>query len=277
MKAITKGLVVGMAMALPLLAQAATPGAGLAGTAHDFVTNLRHGTGWLATQTQADGITPNVLPGQVGLCSYCHTPHSALSTALLWNHKPSTNASFGWDEATTAGGTSYATITTATYKGPSVKCLSCHDGSVAVGDVALYQEGPGVFNTFKLTGGTQIGAAGSMAGNHPIAMPYPFGQAANVYNSKTTGGNVVLTEFQTAPLTGAGLSTVKLYNDNGSGGITGGGVAGKSGIECSSCHDVHNKASVDDLFLRGMIAGTGPNTVKGIANDGYICQQCHIK
>lgn len=268
-------LALAAALALPMAVMAAIPGNGLVKTAHDFATNLRHGTGFLATQTTGDGVTANATPNSVGLCSYCHTPHQASSTALLWNHSLSTNT-FTWDEAKTAGGTSYATITPA-YKGPSVKCLSCHDGSVAIGDVKLYQEGPGNFNTFKLTGGVQVAKGADMSGNHPIAMPYPLGNAVSTYNGKTTGADVPLGDFQAAPLVGAGLSTVKLYNDNGSGLITAGGVAGKAGIECSSCHDVHNKASVDDLFLRGKIAGTGPNSTLGVVNDGYLCAQCHSK
>lgn len=266
MNRIINKLVVAAAMALPMLVMAATPGAGLLNTRHDFASKAVY----MATQTDgAGGLNPAV--NSVGLCSYCHTPHSALSTSLLWNHNLSA-ATFTWDEATTTGGTPYASITPA-YKGPSVKCLSCHDGSVAVGDVALYMEGPNVWNTFKITGGAQIGAkggvAGAMGGNHPIAMPYPLGNAASTYNTKTTGAAVVLTEFVAAPEKTNGTN-VKLYNDSGSGSITAGGAAGKSGIECSSCHDVHNKASVEDLFLRGKIAGSA-------AADGYLCLQCHIK
>lgn len=271
MRVLKNVILVSLALATSGVALAATPGAGLIGTRHDFATRAAY----MDTQmipNAAGVMTATPAPNSVGLCSYCHTPHSALSTSLLWNHKLSA-ATFTWDEATTTGGTAYASITPA-YKGPSVKCLSCHDGSVAVGDVALYMEGPAVFNTLKITLGdaANIGAkggvAGAMGGNHPIAMPYPLGNAAGTYNTKTTGAAVVLTEFVAAP-ENQNSTKVKLYNDAG-GSINGGGAAGKSGIECSSCHDVHNKASVDDLFLRGKIAGS-------IAADGYLCLQCHIK
>ena len=50
-----------------------------------------------------------------------------------------------------------------------------------------------------------------------------------------------------------------------------GATAGSTGIECSSCHDPHNKQAVDDLFLRGTLTGnTGGPT-------GYICLKCHQK
>jgi len=102
-----------------VVALAATPAAGLSGTRHDFA----YRTMFLETQTAAAG-GPGV-PGGVGLCTYCHTPHSASSTALLWNHTLSAST-FTWSEVATGGGTPYPTIGP-TYRGPTVKCLSCHD------------------------------------------------------------------------------------------------------------------------------------------------------
>lgn len=269
MNRMTKGLVLGVAMAFPLLAQASTPLAGLIGTRHDFATRAM----FLDTQIDKNGVAIAAgTANAVGLCSYCHTPHSALSTSLLWNHKPSTN-SFTWDEATTTGGTAYATIAPA-YKGPTVKCLSCHDGSVAIGDVAMYTEKTILRNTYKVGDAVgsaihKVGTGGAMGGNHPVGMPYPFGQAANTYNSVSTGANVVLTEFVTNPVNQNG-TFIKLYNDGGTGSITSGAVAAKSGMECSTCHDPHNKSTADDVFLRGKIKGS-------LAADGYICIQCHTK
>ena len=263
MKSIAKKLALVAAMASPLAALAAG-GGGLLGGVHDFATNADY----LSTQMAGDGVTP--LPGanSVGLCSYCHTPHSALSTTLLWNHKLSTN-SFTWDDATTQAGTAYPTLAP-TYKGTSVKCLSCHDGSVAVGDVNLYKDTtPANFNTFKVTGYTMIANGASMSKNHPIGMPYPFGQVTNTYNGVASGANTVWTEFVTDPVN-QNSTKIKLYNDSGTGLITQGAVAGKSGIECSSCHDVHDKSSVDEMLLRGKIEGS-------TAAGGYICLQCHTK
>lgn len=227
-------------------------GGGIEGTPHDF---------------SASG-------GGVGLCTFCHTPHRAISTQLLWNHKLSI-ASYSWDETSTTAGTVYPNFTGDTYKGPTAKCLSCHDGSVAVGDIAWWNEGapsspldnmkhewPDAFNV-----GARDGTLGNMSGNHPVAMPIPYNNAANAYNGSTTGTGAVLSEWVADPTT----VNIRLFNDDGSGDITAGPVAGKTGIECSSCHDPHNKASEDDLFLRGKLTG---NT--GGAG-GYICLKCHNK
>ncbi len=54
----------------------------------------------------------------VGACTFCHTPHRAIQTRLLWNHTLSANT-FSWEAgATTTGGTTLPTIATS-WEGPS--------------------------------------------------------------------------------------------------------------------------------------------------------------
>lgn len=234
----------------PALAFAAG-GTGLSGTAHDF-----------SGKTASTGFA-------TGLCTFCHTPHRATATQLLWNHALS-GSTFSWDAATTTAGTSFPIFKGDTYTGPSAKCLSCHDGTVAVGDIAWFGQGkPAPVDTTQLTWpdpsnvGATGGIAGSMKGNHPVAMPYPYGQTPNTYNGVTTGPGATLGDWQSTP-----LAPIRVFNDDGSGNISAGAIAGKTGIECSSCHDPHNKASVDNLFLRGTMTGSDTN---------YICLKCHIK
>lgn len=232
-----------------------TPGAGLYGTAHDFT-----GNGW-----------HNTMSTNVGLCSICHTPHSAISTSLLWNQKLTT-ATFTWGDATqTSGGT---TLPSSAHLGPSTKCLSCHDGTVAVGDVALFNQLSGAIpaGTYVLrlgASGFGVGHNGDMSGVHPIAVPYPYNNAVSTYNTITTGAAVNLSEFVANPHAPT-ANSVKLYSDDGTGKISTGPTSSKTGIECTSCHDPHNKQVQDDVFLRGKLAGS-------TKADGYLCLQCHIK
>lgn len=245
-------LVLALTALLPVMAQAQTPGSGIAGTAHDFYA------GTFVQDTT------------IGECTFCHTPHKAVSTLLLWNHSLSTNATFQWDVTASTAGTTFPTITNS-YNGPTAKCLSCHDGSVAIGDIAWFQEashtGAAAWNTTQITDPTYIiGGGGDMSGNHPVAMPYPYQNAANTYNTSTTGSGAVLTEWQADPTT----LNIRLFNDNDGTGtnISAGPVALKTGIECSSCHDPHNKAATEDMFLRGSLTGNDTN---------YLCLKCHIK
>ena len=244
----------------------ASPGPGLLGTPHDF-TN----TGGVFPYDGNNGATPGSgldADGQpltdVGLCTYCHTPHKALSSHLLWNHTLSANT-YSWDVSSTTAGTTLPTIDDQTYNGATAKCLSCHDGTVAIGDVAWYYEGGQVVNANKITDPAFVIANGSsMAGNHPVAIAFPFNNQPSTYNNTTTGSSAYLDEWQTDPTT----LGIRLFTDDGAGIISAGPTVGKTGIECSSCHDPHNKQAVADYFLRGQLDGSDTN---------YICLKCHSK
>ena len=248
-------LAIGMALTAPASWAAEGAAGGLQETVHDF--------------TQATGGTPTTNPGalgDVGLCTYCHTPHHAYKTSLIWNHTLS-SSNFAWDIPATTGGTTFPTINGQTYKGVTAKCLSCHDGTVAIGDVAWFgEEKPAILDPMQHAAPepANIANGADMAGNHPVAMPYPFNNAGSTYNGVTTGSGVVTSEFVADPTS----NMIRLFNDDGSGNITAGAVAGKTGIECSSCHDPHNKQTADDLFLRGTLTGSDSN---------YLCLKCHNK
>jgi len=229
----------------------AAPGDGLASSLHDFTDD--------ASQT-------------VGLCTFCHTPHRAQQTKLLWNHKLSA-LTYSWGDTTvTTGGTPLPTFD-ATWQGVSKNCLSCHDGTVAVGDVAWFNATADVnlwtaqhnlpTDPYLITAKTP--GTGDMANNHPVAHPFPFQGAASTYNSVTSGTEAVASGWVADPT----LSGIRLFNDDGSGNVSAGAVAGQSGIECSSCHDPHNGTDVQDVyFLRGTLTGSDSN---------YICLKCHNK
>ncbi len=239
-------LLTGVGATFALLPMAwAAPGDGLAGTSHDF-----------------SGISNPA----TGLCTFCHTPHNAMSQELLWNHTE-TVTTFSWVDPATTGGTTYPSFDGDTYKGSTSKCLSCHDGSVAIGDIGWWNGGvPGapILNSF-VTGGYQVGAGGDMTGNHPVTMPFPLGGAANTYNGVTNGASSLISGWQADPE----ALGIRLFTDDGSGNITAGSTAGQTGIECTSCHDVHNGPNTQDVFfLLGMLGG---NTTD------YICVKCHDK
>lgn len=233
-----------------------TPNAGISNTPHDFTV----------------GYTSTTTPGA---CSVCHTPHKAQTTSLLWNQKYAAGP-WSWSDTTkTTAGTGLPSIT-ATWNGATPKCLSCHDGSVAVGDVTWFNAqatnfglGAPDLTAGKITNTAwQVGAGGSMNGNHPVAVPYPVGQVANTYNGQTNGTGLITGDWVTDPT----VNSIVLYTDT-AGTVTrvsSSATGTSNGIECSSCHDPHNRggADSDDYFLRGKLTG---NTTT------YLCLKCHIK
>jgi len=255
-----------VALAASAAAWPSAGGEGLAGSAHDFTASSAASGG----SALADGAHGG------SLCTYCHTPQAGSGARLLWNHRLSKNE-FRWDASSTSAGTPLPGFSGTTYKGASAKCLSCHDGSVAVGDIGPDSVGPAgaapVAAGPITNANSVIGAAGNLSGNHPIAVPYPMGRLPNTYNGVTNGGGRMLfaaNEWQSNPLESA-AAHVRLYRDDGAGNIDtlpAGALTTNAGIECSSCHDPHNRAAVDVMFLRGKRAGRSQA-------DGYLCLQCH--
>lgn len=225
------------------------PGSGIVGSPHDFF-------GY-----QAGG-------SKTGACTFCHTPHQGYQTKLAWNHTLP-NTDYSWSDYTaTSGGTPLPTIRSA-WEGPTKFCLSCHDGSVAVGDIGWFAgrswTGPDAIDSTKLSGdGSQISTfMARMGGNHPVAAPYPYLLTANTYNGVTTGSGVKLSDFNPDP-TPLGI---RLFKNPGGQDVFAGPSPGKTGIECTSCHGVHNESGVvvDKPLLRGTNGGGA----------GNICKKCH--
>jgi len=144
--------------------------------------------------------------GSLG-CTFCHAPHSGLGGITpLWNQKLSQG--------------SYATYNSSTYSEQGTQptlgrssslCLSCHDGTVAVGQSAAYGQLPmiGSMSSMDSFGTT-------LTGSHPFSLVLPIKDAPNLVASLASQG-------KTADPTGA----VKLVNGN---------------IECTSCHNPHVQA-----------------------------------
>jgi predicted CXXCH cytochrome family protein len=147
-------------------------------------------------------------------CVTCHTSHNAEGGPQgLWNHKLSSNTfSFG-DNATTLSGTRLPT-NISTWKGISRFCLSCHDGSVAVGAI-INGASWGTEKAKKL-----IGENGNLEGTHPVAIPYPDQEGAT-YNNIVSAADP--DRYVQNP------QGVRLY----------GNTPGEKGMECGSCHNPH--------------------------------------
>lgn len=180
-------------------------------------------------------------------CVFCHL--------LPWDDSAGDRA-YTWDSPTTVAGTVMSQIR----GGPSGRCLACHDGTVAVNRVP------------QVKGTAIVGANGSLAGHHPVGLPYPLLQTANTYNGVHSGRYLELDEWQSNPTLMA-AANIRLFRDDGAGHavvMQKGEATAQSGIECSSCHDPHNDQSKDAHFLRGRMAGNS-------ASDGFICKQCHAK
>jgi hypothetical protein len=273
-------------MAASMASVAYTPGVGIAGTPHDWsgvsatkllqwvdgkgnVTTYNTGRPYVDPATGKQGVTTVT----IGQCTKCHTPHQARSVNLAWNHTLQA-IDYRWDAPATTAGTPYPTFRGDSYKGPSTKCLSCHDGLLASTDGMWFNRATTVGVRYvslpgTLNDGHAVADGPNMSQTHPVAMPYPLNGRPSTYNFVRNGAQIAGTEWVADPMASNNL---RLYSDDGTGNIITGVVPGKTGIECSSCHDVHNGSGVTgSLLLLGKLSGNdrGPG--------GYLCTQCHLK
>lgn len=154
-------------------------------------------------------------------CQYCHTPHlrsnPAVTGAPLWNRTLGTDGTWTM-YGTTIGGTSMKTNPGSN----SRTCLSCHDGSVAVGSVLV-----GTSDTIT-DAGSILDAAGKIASNANLT--------TNLSNEHPIGFVVDTSKAGLDTLANMKTAGFKFY------------AAGANEMECATCHDPHNTTTTP--FLR---------------------------
>lgn len=219
-------------ISLLLVAYAGNLGAGIAGTKHDL-----SGTG------AGTAKTTNVNQ----ICVFCHTPHNAAvganRTIPLWNKTNTASTGFTMYNQTTVPGSNLQGVVDATPNNPSLVCLTCHDGTQAVGNVINLPSGitavqyPAA-NSSMDANGRLIGAGlvgRDLTNDHPISITYPSNDTRFVAKATILG------------LT----NSVKLF-----------GPLGSEKVECSSCHDAHDN--------------TNPPFLRVSATNSALCVACHI-
>ena len=137
------------------------------------------------------------------ICIFCHTPHGASSDGPLWNHQLSTAPYTPYQSSTLKAVVGQPT-------GSSKLCLSCHDGTVALGMVFSRSTPIGMQpggNTMP-AGPTLVGT--DLTAHHPVSFKYD--NALAMANGELRNPNLLVQD-------------VRLQNGE---------------MQCTSCHDPHN-------------------------------------
>lgn len=175
-------------------------------------------------------------------CQYCHAPHSGVGGATpLWSQRLS-NQTYNTYSSPTEQNTTLQPVLGA----DSSLCLSCHDGTVAVGTSAVYGS---ITTTGSLPGKQVFG--GNLQTSHPVSLKLPIKDSPDLVATLASNGT-----------TNDPTNSVKL-------------VAGN--VECTTCHNPHIQ-NIDKLttkfLVRDNINGgicltcheTGARTVSGVLN-----------
>ncbi|PYX36798.1 MAG: hypothetical protein DMG81_15395, partial [Acidobacteria bacterium] len=147
------------------------------------------------------GSTSPITGARPGSCTYCHAPHSGLASGkALWNQSLT--------------------------RQPYNLCLSCHDGTVAVGQTLV----SGQVATMGKMYPSDI-FKDNLQSSHPVSVMTPLKDAPSLVATLSSNG-------QTADITGA----IKLVNGS---------------VECTSCHNPHVEAK--DPTAKKFLATNGVN------------------
>ena len=146
-------------------------------------------------------------------CVFCHVPHNASKAAPLWNRRTPANTYITYTSTTNQA-------TVGQPDGSSLLCLSCHDGTIALGE--LLSRGA---SNVAMAGGVTTMPAGvgnvglNLSDDHPVSF---------VYNAAlmTADGELA----NPATLTGK----VRLQATK---------------MQCSSCHDAHDNTNGKFLVM----------------------------
>ncbi len=198
------------------------------------------------------------------ICVFCHTPHNARPATPLWNRQ---------DTGQTYNPFTSLSLNAAVGQpdGTSRLCLSCHDGTIAIGAVLNL---PGVSNSRSLqmtdSGSGKLTQSGTLApsssgfttyiglnlqNDHPISFVYDAtlasadGELQDPSSSSYVGIEVV------------GGTTYPLPLD------------ANSKVQCTTCHDPHGTSN--PKFLRMPIKQTVDTATEG--PQAIICLNCHTK
>jgi predicted CXXCH cytochrome family protein len=138
------------------------------------------------------------------VCMFCHAPHNGTGETPLWNHTMSQASYIPYSSSTTR-----ATIGQPT--GASKLCLSCHDGTIALGMVNTRSAAVPMQNGVTTMPGGRSNLGTDLSDDHPVSF---------VYDRTLATANGELKDPAT-------LNTrVRLDHNNQ--------------MQCTSCHDPHD-------------------------------------
>ena len=260
-------------------------GIALAAIAPD-VAKTRHNLSASNTITAAPGSsfgTTVKATSQTQLCVFCHTPHAATGgvVAPLWNRALSTATYTQFYTSSSLD----STVPTTVGDGSKL-CLSCHDGTIAIGTIGVLNGAAGniAMQGTRADGSMPDGAGENtgytrrigtnLSNDHPISFTYNAALATADGELNTPGAANVAVANRVG---GQPKPQFPLLNNQ---------------LECSTCHDPHLKSDaidpvtslpINNKFLRGnrfqlVTPAINNNGLTPYNKDNdIICLACHNK
>ena len=221
--------------------------------------------------TGSGGVHTGVSGPSYALCNYCHVAHKFAADAtygglgpngagqLLWNHTLSSATGYTVYGSWTKQNTDIATIQTsgninADLNNPSIMCMSCHDGTVAINSTYTGVIGPGYGSTPKYFGGYTGGDAfvinpADVDKTHPVNFTY----------DATLAGKAGMR----VPASSCGVDIANCGSNYGQPSAVVPLFSGK--MQCATCHEPHTNSHLLFRYFSAVYTAT----------NGSWCLYCH--
>ncbi len=204
-----------------------TPGSGIKNSPHDLSAKSGYNL--------SNHYNPE---GETSICIFCHIPDesrspSGMADSPKWNHASSAVVSFTpYSNGSIKPNNQSHRLSADVSRGPgpvSKFCLSCHDGATAVNHYGSLSGNVYISDSYK------VGKNGVLSNHHPIGFVYAADIDDEINPAATLGGH-----------------SVEELLSNGR-------------MECTTCHDVHNKGNSGEKLL--WVSDKNSN----------LCCSCHLK
>ena len=214
--------------------------------------------------------------GEDQICVFCHTPHGANITAVapLWNRNLSSETYEMYDSSSMDATKPLAPSDS------SKLCLSCHDGTLAIGAVNVLNGAETDQNPLT----EDIAMTGTNAGAMPAGSGANTGYTRNIGIHLTNDHPISITYDSNLAAADGELYDPALVPHIGeqSSGVKPDLPLRSGKLECVSCHDPHVRddsgADIKFLRLNRFQANSDPaSTTTFNADNDIICLGCHSK
>jgi len=193
------------------------------------------------------------------VCVFCHLPHNAKTTGPLWNRDQPAGA--------------YTPYTSSTRKiaspgqptGTSLLCLSCHDGTIALGKISSRTTAIAMTGRNNFLAGDAGYLGTDLSDDHPVSFLY-----ANVLSNSE-----IRTPTGSVKLDASGqMQCTACHNphDNANGKFL--TVSNLQGALCVVCHNKPYWSASDHATSTKTVTGTWRHTTATTVA-GNACESCH--
>ncbi len=205
--------------------------------------------------------------GESQICIFCHAPHNSSPSAPLWNRRNSGGTYTPYTSSTALANPGQPT-------GASQLCLSCHDGTIALGEVLTRA------SAIPMSGGVTAMPAGAgrlgtdLSDDHPISFVYSPTLATasgELVNPSTLTGKVRLDGSGQMQCT----SCHDPHDDSNGKFLV---ISNQASALCQTCHAKNNWPLSSHRLSNATWNGVGPDPwphTSGTTVAANACENCH--